>query len=176
MISSADFRGPLLGTGACAPSVHRGGATRRDDGGQPTVAGEIPWPPAGKSHGRQRGYFWPSTGRFSWPPTVEPALIARELLVAPDPAHGLVGLGARPLQIGPVQLGRLAVAVTAAVATARVPAHEAAGEHEAEPAQAGHELALGLDLVPGGLGHGGPSRMAHRGVLAWGTCSGYAAS
>src|SRR6266508_6338295 len=70
MISSADFRGPLLGTGACAPSVNRGGATRRDDGGQPTVAGEIPWPPAGKSHGRQRGYFWPSTGRFSWPPTM----------------------------------------------------------------------------------------------------------
>src|SRR6266540_3610784 len=35
---------------------------------------------------------------------VEPALIARELLVAPDPAHGLVGLGARPLQIGPVLL------------------------------------------------------------------------
>src|SRR6266508_1627909 len=60
---------------------------------------------------------------------VEPALTARELLVAPGPAHGLVGLGARPLQIGPVQLGRLAVAVTAAVATARVPRSE---EHTSE--------------------------------------------
>jgi len=58
--------------------VNRGGATRRDDGGQRTVAGEISWPPVGKSHGRKWGLLWPSTGRFSWPPT--PGRLAEDRL------------------------------------------------------------------------------------------------
>src|SRR6266508_3332227 len=116
MISSADFRGPLLGTGACAPSVNRGGATRRDDGGQPTVAGEIPWPPAGKSHGRQRGYFWPSTGRFSWPPTGGAQLFPGSL-ATPTPQSFSV---ASP----PAQLAGVEVALPSARACAHCcPAH-----------------------------------------------------
>jgi len=64
-----------------------------------------------------------------------------------------------------VQLGRLAVAVAVVVAAARVSGHEAAGEHETESTQAGHEETVSLDLIFSGLGHGSPSGIAHRGCL-----------
>ena len=54
-----------------------------------------------------------------------------------------------------MQLGRVAVAVTATVAAARVPAHEASGEHEAELAQTSHQAVLSLGLDVGGFGHQG---------------------
>jgi hypothetical protein len=62
--------GPSSGAARWHAQSTRGGAARRyTPAEQRTVAGEISWPPLGKSYGRQRGAFWPPTGRFSWPPT-----------------------------------------------------------------------------------------------------------
>src|SRR6266536_3670799 len=68
----------LLGTLHSVPprALHGGTRSQPEEDRPPahpaeqrTGTGEMSWPPLGKFHGRQRGAFWPPTGRFSWPPT-----------------------------------------------------------------------------------------------------------
>jgi hypothetical protein len=76
MISPSNFiQGLFLGRLGATRHRHQipGRGSRRSSGRAfRNRSGQISWPPAGSSPGRQWAVPWPPMGRFSWPPTGPP--------------------------------------------------------------------------------------------------------